>query len=235
MTTAPAVADRVRGIRQRIAAACERCGRDPAEVTLLGASKSQPLERMQEAWSAGVTVFGENRVQEALAKMPDLPAAIDWHLIGPLQTNKVKKVVPRFSTVHAIDRIKLALALDKEAQRSERTIDGFLEVNLGGEETKHGFQPDDVVNVAEQLTALQSVRLVGLMAIPPVESEEVAIRSWFRQLRSLRDTLRPRLGWQESEGYLSMGMSQDFEVAIEEGATHVRIGTALFGPREMRP
>ena len=235
MTTVPAVADRVRGIRQRIAEACDRCGRDPAEVTLLGASKSQPLERMQEAWSAGVTVFGENRVQEALAKMPSLPAGIDWHLIGPLQTNKVKKVVPRFSTVHAIDRIKLAHALDKEAQRSERTIDGFLEVNLGGEETKHGFQPDDVVNVAEQLTALQSVRLVGLMAIPPVESEETAIRGWFRQLRSLRDALRPKLGWQESEGYLSMGMSQDFEVAIEEGATHVRIGTALFGPREMRP
>jgi len=235
MTTVPTVADRVRGIRQRIAAACDRCGRDPAEVTLLGASKSQPLERMQEAWAAGVEVFGENRVQEALAKMPSLPAGIDWHLIGPLQTNKVKKVVPRFSTVHAIDRIKLAHALDKEAQRSERTIDGFLEVNLGGEETKHGFQPDDVVNAAEQLAALQSVRLVGLMAIPPVESEEAAIRGWFRQLRSLRDALRPRLGWQESDGYLSMGMSQDFEVAIEEGATHVRIGTALFGPREMRP
>ena len=235
MTTVPAVADRVRGIRQRIAETCDRCGRDPAEVTLLGASKSQPLERMQEAWAAGVKVFGENRVQEALAKMPSLPAGIDWHLIGPLQTNKVKKVVPRFSTVHAIDRIKLAHALDKEAQRSERTIDGFLEVNLGGEETKHGFQPDDVVNAAEQLAALQSVHLVGLMAIPPVESEEAAIRGWFRQLRSLRDALRPRLGWQESDGYLSMGMSQDFEVAIEEGATHVRIGTALFGPREMRP
>jgi len=235
MNTEPTVAERVTDIRRRIVEACDRCSRDPEEITLLGASKSQPLERLQEAWSAGVTVFGENRVQEALAKMASLPGEIEWHLIGPLQTNKVKKVVPRFSTVHAIDRIKLAHALDKEARRSERTIDGFLEVNLGGEETKHGFQPDDVVNVAEQLTALQSVRLVGLMAIPPVESEETAIRGWFRQLRSLRDALRPKLGWQESEGYLSMGMSQDFEVAIEEGATHVRIGTALFGPREMRP
>jgi len=104
-----------------------------------------------------------------------------------------------------------------------------------GEETKHGFQPDDLLNVAEQLTALQAVRLVGLMAIPPVESEETAIRGWFQQLRTLRDALRPTLGWQETDGYLSMGMSQDFGIAIEEGATHVRIGTALFGPREMRP
>jgi pyridoxal phosphate enzyme (YggS family) len=235
MTTGPTVAERVSGIRQRIADACDRCGRDPAEVTLLGASKSQPLERLQEAWSAGVVVFGENRVQEALAKMPNLPSGIDWHLIGPLQTNKVKKVVPRFSTVHAIDRVKLAHALDKEAQKSERTIDGLLEVNLGGEETKHGFRPDDLQSVAEQLTTLQSVRLVGLMAIPPLESDMGAIRGWFQQLRRLRDDLRPMLGWQESEGYLSMGMSQDFEIAIEEGATHVRIGTALFGPREMRP
>lgn len=235
MTTEPTVAERVSGIRRRIAEACDRCSRDPGKITLLGASKSQPLERLQEAWSAGVTVFGENRVQEAMAKMASLPGEIDWHLIGPLQTNKVKKVVPRFSTVHSIDRIKLAIALDKEAQQVDRVIEGFLEVNLGAEETKHGFLPDDLPHAAEQLASLAAVRLIGLMAIPPVESEPEAIRAWFRQLRELRDDLSPTLGWQDSPGGLSMGMSQDFEIAIEEGATHVRIGTALFGPREARP
>ena len=235
MTSEPTVTERVEHIRRCIAEACARSGRHPAEVTLLGASKSQPVERMQEAWSAGVTVFGENRVQEALAKMPDLPSEIDWHLIGPLQTNKVKKVVPRFSTVHSIDRTKLARALEKEARNVDRVIDGFLEVNLGGEETKHGFLPDDLPAAAEQLASLQSVRLIGLMAIPPFENDPEAMRLWFRRLRQLRDDLRPVLGWQGATGCLSMGMSQDFEIAIEEGATHVRIGTDLFGPRLDRP
>ena len=235
MTPEPTVSERVGAIRRRIAEACERCGRDPGEVVLLGASKSQPLTRLREAWSAGVTVFGENRVQEAVAKMPELPGEVDWHLIGPLQTNKVKKVVPLFSTVHSIDRIKLANALEREAQKVDRVIDGFLEVNLGAEESKHGFLPDDLTPVAEQLASLQSVRLVGLMAIPPFENEPESMRSWFRQLRRLRDDLRPTIGWQGSPGCLSMGMSHDFEIAIEEGATHIRVGTALFGPREARP
>ena len=234
MTTEPTGAERVRAIRQRIAEACDRCDRDPEEITLLGASKGQPVERLLAAWSAGVTIFGENRVQEALAKMPSLPDEVEWHLIGPLQTNKVKKVVPHFSTVHSIDRIKLANALDKEAQRVDRSILGFLEVNLGAEETKHGFLPDDLPHAAELLVSLQSVRLVGLMAIPPLESEPEAIRAWFRRLRQLRDDLRPILGWQGLPGCLSMGMSQDFEIAIEEGATHVRVGTDLFGPRQVR-
>jgi len=234
MMTEPTGAERVRAIRQRIAEACDRCDRDPEEITLLGASKGQPVERLLAAWSAGVTIFGENRVQEALAKMPSLPDEVEWHLIGPLQTNKVKKVVPQFSTVHSIDRIKLAKALDKEAQRVDRSILGFLEVNLGAEETKHGFLPDDLPHAAELLVSLQSVRLVGLMAIPPLESEPEAIRAWFRRLRQLRDDLRPILGWQGLPGCLSMGMSQDFEIAIEEGATHVRVGTDLFGPRQVR-
>jgi pyridoxal phosphate enzyme (YggS family) len=231
MTSEPTVTQRVEHIRRRIAEACSRSGRKPGDITLLGASKSQPVERIREAWSAGVTVFGENRVQEALTKMPKLPREIDWHLIGPLQTNKVKKVVPRFSTVHSIDRIKLALVLEKEACSADRAIDGFLEVNLAGEQTKHGFLPDDLPAAAEQLSSLQSVRLIGLMGIPPFENDAEAMRPWFRRLRQLRDDLRPVLGWQGVSGGLSMGMSQDFEVAIEEGATHVRIGTDLFGPR----
>lgn len=234
MTKEPTVGDRVDSIRRRISEACDRCGREPEQVVLLGASKSQPLERMLEAWSAGVTVFGENRVQEAMAKMTDLPEEVDWHLIGPLQTNKVKKVVPHFSTVHSIDRIKLAKALDQEAQRGNRIVEGFLEVNLGAEETKHGFLPEDLPLAAEVLASLGAVRLIGLMAIPPQETEPEAIRRWFRLLRRLRDDLRPTLGWQGSPGCLSMGMSQDFEIAVEEGATHVRVGTALFGPREAR-
>ena len=234
MTAEPSVTDRVRAIRRRIGEACNRCGRDPSEITLLGASKSQPIARMQEACAAGIVVFGENRVQEALAKMPEMPEMVEWHLIGPLQTNKVNKVVPRFSTIHSIDRIKLAAALEKAAQKTDRVIDGFLEVNLGAEETKHGFLADELQPAAKHLASLQSVRLIGLMAIPPYETDPDSVREWFRQLRRLRDELRPVLGWQGSPGCLSMGMSQDFEIAIEEGATHVRIGTDLFGPREAR-
>jgi pyridoxal phosphate enzyme (YggS family) len=234
MTTDATVSERVMAIRQRIAEACDRCGRDPTEVTLLGASKSQPLERMREAWAAGVNVFGENRVQEALAKMPQLPEEIEWHLIGPLQTNKVKKVVPLFTAVHSIDRLKLAMALDKEALQIDRVIDGFLEVNLGGEDTKHGFLSDELPRAARHLVSLRAVRLIGLMAVPPLENDAETMRAWFRRLRQLRDDLRPILGWQGGAGCLSMGMSADFELAIEEGATHVRIGTSLFGPRELR-
>lgn len=217
-------------MRARIAAACRRSGRDPAEVTLVGASKGQPVERLRAAWDAGLRVFGENRVQEAQRKAAELPVEIEWHLLGPLQSNKARAAAGLFRAVHAIDRVKIGRALDHEAAARGAVLDGFLEVNLGGEESKHGFPPAGLAAAIAPLAGLAHLRFVGLMAVPPEESSAEAMRPWFARLRALRDELAARPEWPALRG-LSMGMSADFEVAIEEGATHVRVGTALFGAR----
>ncbi len=226
------VAGRYAGIRERIAAACRRVGRDPAEVTLLGASKLQPLERMRAARAAGLEIFGENRVQEAEAKRPELPADTVWHLIGPLQSNKAKRAAALFAAVHSVDRPKIARLLDREAAKLGRTLDGFLEINLGGEETKHGFAVEGLAERVADLAALPALQMRGLMAIPPWETDPERARAWFVQLRELRDALAQRPEWHDRLDWLSMGMSDDYEIAVEEGATHVRVGTALFGARE---
>jgi len=231
MSSESRLVDRFRQVQARVETACKRAGRDPGDVTLVGASKSQPIERLSWAWSAGLRVFGENRVQEAIHKSASLPSEIDWHLIGPLQSNKVKKAVGIFSTVHSIDRVKIANALDREAARRGRILKGFLEINLAGESTKHGFDTAGFIGQIESLAELGSLDIVGLMAIPPLESNADKSRQWFRRLRELRDDLIAEARWSDCPGYLSMGMSQDFELAIEEGATHVRVGTALFGSR----
>jgi len=218
-------------IRQRVAQACDRAGRQPDEITILGASKSQPVERLQWAWEGGLRVFGENRVQEALAKMAALPAETEWHLIGPLQSNKVKKAVPAFSAIHSIDRPKIARALDREATQLGQRLYGFIEVNLAEEDSKHGFLPKQLIAQLPELQDLETLTIVGLMAVPPFEADLQDSRRWFRQLRELRDNVFAREAWSRRPGSLSMGMSHDYDVAIEEGATHVRIGTSLFGPR----
>jgi pyridoxal phosphate enzyme (YggS family) len=225
------VRDRVDDVRGRINAAARRAGREPREVTLVGASKRQPLERLEGAWEAGVRVFGENRVQEALEKQGALPGAIEWHLIGPLQSNKARRAVEAFTTVQSIDRLKIARHLERHASETGRQVEGFLQVNLAGEASKHGYEPDRIVGDVDELAEFENLRIVGLMAIPPFEPEVEQARAWFRKLRELRDALFSATAWSDRPGYLSMGMSHDFEVAIEEGATHVRVGWALFGPR----
>ena len=225
------VAQRYDAIQQRLEGAARASGRDPSEITLVGASKRQPLERLREAWDAGLRVFGENQVQEALDKQSQLPDEIEWHLIGPLQSNKARRAVAAFSTFQAVDRLKIARHLDRHAGELERGLTALLEVNLAGEVTKHGFKPDDLANSAAALLDLEHLKIVGLMAIPPFETDAEKSRQWFRRLRQLRDDLFSLPGWSERAGLLSMGMSHDFESAIEEGATHVRVGTALFGPR----
>jgi len=224
--------ERFARIHARIEEACRRGGRPPGSVVLVGASKTQPVATLAAAWDAGLRVFGENRVQEALAKSPELPPGIEWHLIGPLQSNKVRPAVELFRAVHSIDRPRIAEALDREAAARGRTLDGFLEINLGGEESKHGFSPEGLADAVRPLAGLTHLRIVGLMAIPPQGDDPEDSRPWFRQLRALRDDLAARPEWQAFPGWLSMGMSDDFEVAVEEGATHVRVGTALFGPRD---
>ncbi|HEV8577970.1 MAG TPA: YggS family pyridoxal phosphate-dependent enzyme [Thermoanaerobaculia bacterium] len=225
------VAEHLAGINARIAEACRRAGRSAGEVVLVGASKTQPAAVIAEAWQAGLTVFGENRVQEALAKSRELPPGIEWHLIGPLQSNKVRPALDLFRTVHSIDRLPIAEALDRGAGARGIEIAGFLEINLGVEESKHGFPPAGLAAAVGPLSRLEHLRIVGLMAIPPQGDAPEDSRPWFRKLRELRDDLASRPEWAGFPGRLSMGMSDDFEVAIEEGATHVRVGTALFGPR----
>lgn len=227
------LSERLARINARIEEACRRAGRPEGSVVLLGASKTQPAAALAEAWQAGLRVFGENRVQEGLAKSRELPpeiaSGIDWHLIGPLQTNKVRAALDLFRTIHSIDRLKVAEAVDREAGARGLTVTGFLEINLGSEESKHGFPPEGLAEAVRPLRDLQHLRIAGLMAIPPQGSSPEDSRPWFRRLRGLRDELDGE--WAGFPGWLSMGMSDDFEVAVEEGATHVRVGTALFGPR----
>jgi pyridoxal phosphate enzyme (YggS family) len=241
-------AERLAAIHERVAAACRRAGRDPASVTLLAASKTQPAAVLVPFLQAGLRLLGENRVQEAqgkqrqLAEMAELvvaaggswrfsPADLEWHLIGPLQSNKVRPALDLFRCIHSIDRPEIAAAVDHEAARRGARLTGLLEINLGGEASKHGFAVADLAASVRPLAALTHLRIVGLMAIPPPAESAPAARSWFKRLRELRDDLGGRPEWRGWPGLLSMGMSDDFEAAIEEGATHVRVGTALFGPR----
>jgi PLP dependent protein len=233
----PEITERYRQITRRIQEACNRRGRRPEEVVLVGASKTQPPAVLAAAWQAGLRIFGENRVQEAVAKSRDLPSPpydIEWHLIGPLQSNKVKPALDLFRAIHSVDRLRIAEALDREAaRRGDRglRIPGLLEINLGQEESKHGFPPVGLAEAVRPLADLEHLRIVGLMAIPPQEDDPEGSRPWFRRLRELRDELGGRPEWSGFPGWLSMGMSHDFEVAVEEGATHVRVGTLLFGSR----
>jgi PLP dependent protein len=226
-----AIALRLAEIRDRIAAAAGRAGRDPAAVRLVGASKTQPAESLRAAYDAGLRRFGENRVQEAQAKAAALPADVEWHLLGPLQSNKARPAVALFTRFHAVDRVKIARALDAEAAAQGRLVRGLVEINLGGEASKHGFDPATVADAIAPLAELAHLRLEGLMAIPPPGPTPEASRQHFRRLRELRDALDARPEWSGRLVELSMGMSDDFEIAVEEGATYVRVGTRLFGPR----
>lgn len=226
------IAGRLAAVRSRIAAACQRAGRSPSGVLLIGVSKTRPAPALEAAFRAGLRSFGENRVQEAAGKAAELAHLdIDWHLIGPLQTNKVKAALDVFRTVHSVDRLRVAEALEREAAARGLRIPAFLEVNLGGEESKHGFSPEGLADAVRPLAGYEHLRVSGLMAIPPPGDSPEDSRPWFQRLRALRDDLAGRPEWAGFPGWLSMGMSDDFEVAVEEGATHVRVGTALFGRR----
>ena len=217
----------VEGVQAAIERACRRCGRDPREVLLIAVSKTVDLERIRLAVEAGVPALGENRVQEAKEKVATLGHPVPWHLIGSLQTNKAKDAARIFDCIQSVDRLELAHELDRRAQAAGRVVDGLLQVNLGEEPQKGGLPPAEVKAVLDQVAALQGLRIRGLMAIPPLVPDAEAARPYFRRLRELRDAVGLE--------HLSMGMSGDFEVAIDEGATMVRVGTAIFGPRAARP
>ena len=224
------MADRLADVQRRIAEAAAACGRDAGSVTLISVGKTFPAEIVSEAVLAGATDLGENRVQEAVAKKPEVPPA-RWHLIGPLQRNKVKAALEVFDFVHTLDRFELADRL--QFQLSEhwpgRRLDVLLEVNVGEEPQKAGVLPEDTVELFEHALGCDGLSIRGLMAIPPWGQEPEASRPFFRSLRELRDQLQQEVGVPLPE--LSMGMSHDFEIAVAEGATMVRVGTAIFGAR----
>ena len=221
--------DRLQAIRDRIATAASKAGRDPASVELLAVSKTFPVESIREALDAGQLLFGENKLQEVLAKAPLLPAKVEWHLIGPLQSNKVRKILPLVRCIHSIDSLSLARDVDRIAAELGLFSKVFIEVNLAAESTKHGFNAETLRANLEALYALRRLEIQGLMCIPPFDPDPTKSRPYFIQLRELRDELE-KLG-SAPLPLLSMGMSHDFEIAIEEGATIVRVGSAIFGER----
>jgi pyridoxal phosphate enzyme (YggS family) len=215
------IAERLALIRERVTRAADRAGRAPAEVTIVAVSKSFPPEAIEEAAAAGIAHIGENRVQEAAAKIPSLRhLPVTWHMVGHLQTNKAKTALELFDIIQSVDSLRLAEAL---SHRAERPIPVLLEVNVAGEASKFGFSLPEVPQAAEAVARLPHLNVCGLMTIAPLVGEPEEVRPLFRELRQLRDAL----GLAE----LSMGMTDDFEVAIEEGATMVRIGRAIFGGR----
>lgn len=228
------LASRLAEIEAQIAAACLRSGRARASVTLLAVGKQHPPEVLLEAWQAGLRHFGENRVQEAEQKAAVLPSDLEWHLIGPLQTNKARIAAAVFHTVQTVDRLKVAEALDREAARHHRRLPCLLEVNLAGEATKHGFEPAALLAALPALAAWEHLEIRGLMAIPPAVDDPEESRPWFIALRELGEQVAATGVLPGYAHELSMGMSHDFAVAIEEGATWVRLGTALFGSRPAR-
>jgi hypothetical protein len=213
-------------VRERVARAAERAGRKPEDVLLIGVSKVVEVERIRAALGAGLRALGENRVQEAKAKIAELGRPVPWHLIGHLQTNKVKDALPLFDLIQSLDRLELARELERRAAAQGRVVETLLQVNVASEASKGGFAPDAVGEALDTIGKLSHVRVRGLMAIPPEVERAEESRPWFRRLRELAE----RHGLRER----SMGMSGDFEVAIEEGATMVRVGTAIFGPRPLR-
>lgn len=216
----------VEQVQGRIARAAERAGRRAGDVLLIAVSKTVDADRIRAAVAAGVPALGENRVQEAKEKIAALGRPVPWHLIGHLQTNKVKEALALFDLIHSLDRLELAHECDKRARQAGRLVEALLQVNIAGEASKGGFGPDEVAPALEAIATLDHIRVRGLMVIPPAVPRPEDSRPWFRALRGLAE----RYGLKE----ISMGMSGDFEVAIEEGATMVRVGTAIFGARPLR-
>jgi len=226
----PNIVPNLEAVKNRISESARRAGRGPEEITLVAVTKTIEPARVRRAFDLGIRDFGENRVQEAAPKIAELAIPATWHLVGHLQTNKSRQAVQLFDIVHSIDSLHVALAISHHAEAAGKVMRALLEVNVSGEPQKYGLRPEEVALVAREIIGLPALRVEGLMTVAPVVPEREAARPYFRRLRELRDGLRqtiPAVNWQ----HLSMGMTDDFEIAIEEGSTMVRIGRAIFGPR----
>ncbi|MDD3991550.1 MAG: YggS family pyridoxal phosphate-dependent enzyme [Desulfobacterales bacterium] len=229
------IAENITVVRERMALAARRCGRDPAEVALVAVSKTHAAEMVRQAWEAGVTMVGENYIQEARDKIAALSdCAISWHFIGHLQSNKAKSAVDLFDLIHGVDSLKLAREIDKQAAKIGKTQPILIQVNISGEATKAGTTEEAALSLVREAGRLEHLHVRGLMTMPPFFDQPERARPYFAALRRLRDRIRAEAIAGVDVVELSMGMTGDFEVAVEEGATLVRIGTAIFGPREYK-
>jgi pyridoxal phosphate enzyme (YggS family) len=227
------LAVRLADVRARVRAAAQKCGRQPDDVRLIAISKTHPASVIKQVCQLGATDFGENRVQEAEGKIVEIGREkVRWHLVGHLQANKARRAVNLFDVIHSVDSLDLAQRLDRLCvEESRESLPVLIQVDLGHEETKSGIEESELTHMVESLGPLTRVKLIGLMTLPPFFDDPEQSRAFFRRLRELRDELNQRGAFGERTGELSMGMTHDFEVAIEEGATMVRIGTAIFGER----
>ena len=225
------IKEQLEEVRERVNAACLRAGRDPKSVTLIAVSKTKPAQAVQEAYEAGARDFGENKVQEILQKQPALPQDIRWHMIGHLQRNKVHQVIGKAVLIHAVDSLRLAEQIEQEAAKRNLDVDVLLEINVAKEESKYGFFLEDAEEAIRQISSLPHVHIKGLMTIAPFVENPEEKRGIFQKLYQFSVDINDKNIDNVTMGVLSMGMSGDFEVAIEEGATMVRVGTSIFGAR----
>jgi len=223
------IADNLERVREQIAQAAVKVGRSAEKIELVAITKTHPAEKVREAIEAGQTLFGESRVQEARAKIPELPSNLRWHFVGHLQKNKIRHALPLFELIHSIDSLGLAQEMNRIANEEGMHPRVLLEVNIAGEGSKFGFKPETIRAQMESLLALPRLSIEGLMTMPPLAEEAEPLRAFFVQLRELRAALEKEFDLKLPQ--LSMGMTNDFTVAVEEGATLVRVGTAIFGER----
>lgn len=226
------VTENLKAVEEKIRKACERSGRDRGEVTLIAVSKTKPVEMMEEAMESGIRVFGENKVQEILKKEVLLPEDVQWHLIGHLQRNKVRQIAGKVAMIHSVDSLRLAEQIQKEYEKLGQTAQILIEVNVAREESKFGLMPEETEETIRKIAEMPNIQVCGLMTIAPFVEDPEENRIHFRNLRKLLVDINAKNIDNISMNELSMGMTGDYEVAIEEGATFVRVGTGIFGSRE---
>ena len=226
------ILENLKQVRENIGRACDKAGRDPEEVTLIAVSKTKPVEALKEAYSAGVRDFGENKVQELSEKIPALPGDSRWHMIGHLQRNKVKYIVGKVYMIHSVDSFKLAQEISREAVKKNVEVNILVEVNVAGEESKFGTDTKEAVRLVEEMAALPGIHIKGLMTIAPFVETPEDNRHIFIKLKQLAVDIKNKNIDNVTMSVLSMGMTGDYQVAVEEGATYVRVGTGIFGERD---